>query len=405
MPRNGSGTDITPAGQPVAAGTVIDSTIFNAMVTDVYNEITNSIARDGQAPATANIPLGNFKLTGVGTPTLTQDATNKTYVDGLIATATTASTAAGAVGRNKIINGDMRIDQRNNGSSVTITAAAALQYVVDRWYAYCTGANVTATRSIFSLANYDFVFTGAVGVTGCGLGQRIESGNARGLVGGNATLSVLMSNSLLATASWGAYYANTTDAFGTLGAPTRTLIASGTFTGLTAAQSTVSATMAIPLAAATGIEIVISVGAQVSGTWTVSNVQLKPGLVNSEFDYQNYATELARCQRYYQSVRNYSQFGLAPVTGQAVSAVRIIGGGVIFPVVMRATPAVNVYSPNADDAVGNVALYNSIAVSLGTAFALSGGKQGLNSAVTGNAFSALTIGNYYSYAYDADAEL
>ena len=43
--------------------------------------------------------------------------------------------------RNRIINGEMLIDQRNAGAAQTITAAAALAYTVDRWYAYCTGAN------------------------------------------------------------------------------------------------------------------------------------------------------------------------------------------------------------------------------------------------------------------------
>ena len=48
--------------------------------------------------------------------------------------------------KNRIINGGMKIDQRNAGASQTITAAAALAYTVDRWYAYCTGANVTGQR-------------------------------------------------------------------------------------------------------------------------------------------------------------------------------------------------------------------------------------------------------------------
>ena len=48
--------------------------------------------------------------------------------------------------RNRIINGNMAIDQRNSGASQTFTAAAALAYSVDRWYGYCTGANVTGQR-------------------------------------------------------------------------------------------------------------------------------------------------------------------------------------------------------------------------------------------------------------------
>ena len=125
--------------------------------------------------------------------------------------------------RNKIINGDMRIDQRNAGASQTFTAAAALAYSVDRWYGYCTGANVTGARVAGSSATqYRYQFTGAASVTGIGFGQRIEATNAYPLAGQAATLSVDLSNSLLTTVTWTAYYANTADTFGTLAAPTRT---------------------------------------------------------------------------------------------------------------------------------------------------------------------------------------
>ena len=40
--------------------------------------------------------------------------------------------------RNKIINGDMRIDQRNAGSSVTITSST---YTLDRWRAGTTDSS------------------------------------------------------------------------------------------------------------------------------------------------------------------------------------------------------------------------------------------------------------------------
>lgn len=74
MPRSGSGQYTPPAGQPVVTNTVISSTVFNALVDDVGNELTNSIARDGQSPATANIPFGGFKATGLGAATIAGDA-------------------------------------------------------------------------------------------------------------------------------------------------------------------------------------------------------------------------------------------------------------------------------------------------------------------------------------------
>jgi hypothetical protein len=72
MPRS-SGTYTPPAGNPVVSGTVISTAWANGTVNDIGNELTNSIPRDGTAPPTANIPMGNFKLTGVGAATLATD--------------------------------------------------------------------------------------------------------------------------------------------------------------------------------------------------------------------------------------------------------------------------------------------------------------------------------------------
>ena len=76
MARNGSGTYSLPAGNPVETNTVISSTTHNTTMTDVGTALTGSIARDGQSPATADIPMGDNKLTGLKTPTLRTDATS-----------------------------------------------------------------------------------------------------------------------------------------------------------------------------------------------------------------------------------------------------------------------------------------------------------------------------------------
>jgi hypothetical protein len=73
LPRS-SGTYNLPAGNPVVNGTPISSTWANSTLTDIANEITNSLPRDGSAPPTANIPMGNFKLIGLANGTLAQDA-------------------------------------------------------------------------------------------------------------------------------------------------------------------------------------------------------------------------------------------------------------------------------------------------------------------------------------------
>ena len=205
--------------------------------------------------------------------------------------------------RNRIINGSMDIDQRNAGSSQTITAGAALAYTVDRWYAYCTGANVTAQRvantgTAGSPSLYAYQFTGAASVTGIGFGQRIEAVNCYDLAGSTATLGVSLANSLLTTVTWTAYYANTIDTFGTLASPTRTQIATGTFT-VNSQLTRYNAQITVPSAATTGIEIVFSVAAQTSGTWTIDNVQFEPGSVATPFERKMITHETNLCYRYY----------------------------------------------------------------------------------------------------------
>ena len=204
--------------------------------------------------------------------------------------------------RNRIINGDMDTDQRNAGAAQTFTAAAALAYSVDRWYGYSTGANVTGQRVQGATAGqFRYRFTGAASVTAIGFGQRIEQLNSADFAGTTATLSVDLANSLLTTVTWTAFYANTADTFGTLASPTRTQIATGTFT-VNSTVTRYSTNISVPAAATTGIEIVFTVGAQTSGTWTIGNVQLEPGTVATPLERRSYGQELALCQRYYQEV-------------------------------------------------------------------------------------------------------
>ena len=92
-------------------------------------------------------------------------------------TTTLASVNGGAIAgtRSRVINGGMTVDQRNAGASQTFTAAAALAYAVDRWYGYCTGANVTGQRVAgVTAGQYRYQFTGTASVTAIGFGQRIE---------------------------------------------------------------------------------------------------------------------------------------------------------------------------------------------------------------------------------------
>jgi len=238
--------------------------------------------------------------------------------------------------KNRIINGQMQIAQRATSATITAGSTIAAGYsTVDRFYVYCTGANVTAAQVAGSGAiKNNLQITGAASVTAIGVGQRIEQLNSYDMAGSTATLSVNLSNSLLTTVTWTAYYATTADTFGTLASPTRTQIATGTFT-VTATLTNYSAQISIPAAATTGIEIVFTVGAQTSGTWVIGNVQLEESSIATSFDYRPYQTELALAQRYYWKGGLKSVSAVASGKCNSTSDANFY---IAYPVPMRATP-------------------------------------------------------------------
>ena len=279
--------------------------------------------------------VGLSKVATIANAVYNSITANNTAVTGMTINGTTVlPTLTNGYRRNRIINGGMAVDQRNSGSAQTFTAAAALAYSVDRFYGYCTGANVTGQRVAGSgVDQYRYRFTGAASVTAIGFGQRIEAANSYDLNNGTATFSVDLANSLLTTVIWTAYYANTADTFGSLASPTRTQIATGTFT-VTSTVTRYTASISVPAAATTGIEIVFTVGAQTSGTWTIGNVQLEAGSVATPFERLPIGETLLLCQRYYyantQSTQSWTWYAETAGRGTPVWQ--------NFPVTMRAAP-------------------------------------------------------------------
>lgn len=450
MSYNGSGTfNINSAGQPVVSGTVISSTAFNALTSDLATGLTTALTKDGQTTPTANITLGGYKITnlaagtaaadavrfdqltsagvplitvagtanaitGTITPSLTVYTTGGVFsfvvgstntaavtlnIDGVGVKSVTrtgsvalvagdmvagqvvlveydgtqfqlingnnlrvAGTTSGiatiltpAVAgtptltlptntgtfisdyitpafRNRVINGDQRIDQVNSGAAQTYTAAAAVAYNVDMFYGSCTGANVTGQRIAGTSPNkYAYRYTGAASVTQILHGTRIESLNVADFVSQTATLSVQLSNSLLTSVTWTAYYANVADVFSA-----KTQIATGTFT-ITSTPTVYSAQISMGANAGNGVSIEFTVGAQTSGTWLIENVQLEKGSSATAFDYRDYQSELARCQRYLPAFNSTSTASTLPIFGQATTTtnVRTV---VTFPVPVRVYP-------------------------------------------------------------------
>ena len=234
--------------------------------------------------------------------------------------------------KNRIINGAMFIDQRNNGAVQTI-ANGSYAYTIDRFRASSFGATCSGQR-IFSVSNNQFLyrFTGNAGVTNINFNQRIESVNCYDMANNTATLSVNLANSLLTSVSWVISYANGSDNFSGV-----TTISSGTFT-VNSTLTNYSIQVALPANTINGLQIDLTVGAQTSGTWQIGQVQLEKGSVATGFDYRSYGTELGLCQRYYYKVfpgAINSQLTAAGVCANTTTASNMTG---VFPVVMRISP-------------------------------------------------------------------
>lgn len=83
MPFNGAGTFTLPAGNPVSG--VSNSMVHNNTNSEIAVALTNCVTRDGQSPATANIPMAGFKFTGMGAGGTTGDSVTYEQLQAVLA--------------------------------------------------------------------------------------------------------------------------------------------------------------------------------------------------------------------------------------------------------------------------------------------------------------------------------
>ena len=341
--------------------------------------------------------------------------------------------------RNRIINGDMRVDQRNAGAEVN--PAVSGTYYLDRWEAisnaaskFKIGQNAGAVTPPTGYTNYLGLTSLSAYTVGAGevfaVRQLIEGLNISDFAWGTAsaatvTLSFWVRSSLTGTfggslknsASDRSYpYTYTISVANTWEQKTVTIAGDTSGTWLTTNgiginlffsigsgatfSGTAGAWASANYTSATGATSVVGTS---GATFYVTGVQLEVGTVATPFERQIFSNQLAQCQRYFISTRSSSQFGQVLTTGQAVSTSRIVFGGVQFPVVMRADPTLTVYSATADTS-GAVVLYNATSTAIGSTFAVtSANQQGFWNRVDGSA--SLTAASWYSFSYVASAEL
>lgn len=227
-------------------------------------------------------------------PGTAQDADRSLVLRGtsLYLAPVTAGSAGGSGFRNRLINGNFQINQRQ----ITGGVLSSQVYIADRWR--------TTSAATVSAAD------GVVTLTAGSIGQTIDSENF-GLAGQSVTVSVGGSSATPLGFSISAYNGG-----------------SGSVTGVIAAGSgRRGASVTVP-SSVTGAAILQF--APVSGAAVFTDVMLAAGpILDSVFEFRPAAVELSLCQRYYCSVFR--------AEGEAWFG-NIVYWSIEFPATMRAIP-------------------------------------------------------------------
>ena len=271
--------------------------------------------------------------------------------------------------KNRIINGNMAIDQRNAGAAVTLPSTGS-QYTLDRWtctsyYAskYSVQQNAGSVTPPVGFTNYLGVTSLAATTVAAGdyyfLVQYIEGYNIADLNFGTVnaktvTLSFWVRSSLTGTFGgalqaqgstrtypfgYSISVANTWTQisvtvagettgtwFTTNGVGLQVFFGLGigtTYSGTTGSWSTsnyISVTGAVSVVGTSG------------ATFYITGVQLEKGSIATSFDYRPYGTELAMCQRYYQ------KFTPTSFRGYNVGAGNLLSSQIKNATTMRSSP-------------------------------------------------------------------
>lgn len=336
--------------------------------------------------------------------------------------------------RNRILNGNMLIDQRNAGASVTQTTSVL--YTLDRWSCYGSVASKFTVQqnagSVTPPAGYT-KYLGATSSSAYTVGasefffiqQVIEGYNVADLGWGAAgaqsvTLSFWVRSSL--TGTFGGTLSN--DATNRVYPFTYTISSANTWTAIsvTVAGDT-SGTWQTGTSGGLVVNFNMGAGATVSGTagaWSgstlraptgatsvvgtsgatfyITGVQLEVGTKATPYEMQIYSDQLAQCQRYYSKSYNID---VAPGTVTYVGSLATFSPTasanrpvipIFFPVSMRTTPTLIAYSPNNgatgnfynNDATANFAVQTSVNTGSSGASWLPSGTMTANAFFTGH---------------------
>jgi hypothetical protein len=353
-------------GTQSITGDKIGLTAINA------NNIVNSSITGDKIGLTAinanNIVNGTITTTQIASNTVS----NTNIATGAIENYLNAA-GLGFAMRNRIINGAMMIDQRNDGAAVTVTTGV---YTLDRWRAY---TNVASKFSVQQSSTAPTGFKNSTLITSLSaysvaaddqmiFFQKIEGFNVSDLGFGTAsastvTLSFWVRSSLTGTfggalrnsaANRSYPFSFTINSANTFEYKTVTVAGdtSGTWltdsgVGLEVLFSLGTGSTASGTAGAWAASGAVSVTGAVSlvgtngATFYITGVQLEKGSTATSFDYRPFGTELALCQRYFTIAggggSDMYAGGNAYYDSGSVAQV-----AVHVPVTMRAAPSISI---------------------------------------------------------------
>lgn len=346
--------------------------------------------------------------------------------------------------KNRILNGQMVIDQRNAGASVTSTSNP---FTLDRWQAFgAPGAKYTVQQNAGSVTP-PAGFSKYLGITSSSaytvtsgdyffLTQHIEGFNVADLGFGAAgastvTLSFWVRSSL--TGSFGGSLANGAENRSypftytissantweqksiTVAGDTTGTWATGNTSGLevnfgygvgSGLSGTANGTWQTgDYRSATGTTSVVGTN---GATFYITGVQLEKGSTATSFDYRPYTTELSLCQRYLPAWRANEAGNGYGFNGQAYSTTQAL---IILPfnVPARTRPTGIVVSSSSDFGLLNtnataLNAAGTVSFNQSTNFALMVGVSGSSGIVAGNATMMAGL-NTSAYIYATGCEL
>lgn len=341
------------ADQTAPQGYILVNGTTAATVNAFGNLTTNSI--NTNTATITNLSSASLSATGFTVTNANVVGLSASNVNTPVVYSTSIVNGSPMMFRNRIINGDMRIDQRAAGSVFALSAAsnnsAAGYGSVDRWLFDTVGSYLSAQRVSGALfgTQYAVALSGAANnnITSQ-LQQRIESQNCYDLAGQQVTLSfkaygnqTITGNTLYTVPTAADTYTN--NAF---------LVYNLSSYTITTTPTQYSFTFTIPATANTGLNIYAFNAPLTNGQVVyITNVQLELGPVATPFEVRPIGTELALCQRYYCKTYDVNvvpgtAFGIGYLSNISQGGSYAQIGPWQFPVTMRSIPSIQPYNSN-----------------------------------------------------------